>query len=60
MNKSGLASGEVAINNGDSIAIKYSVDGVEFDSEYNQEFTIDSSIKNLELKVGDKLQRSTR
>ena len=54
MNKSGLASGEVAINNGDSIAIKYSVDGVEFDSEYNQAFTIDSSIKNLELKVGDK------
>lgn len=53
MNKSGLASGEVAINNGDSIAIKYSVDGVEFDSEYNQAFTIDSSIKNLELKVGD-------
>ena len=44
MNKSGLASGEVAINNGDSIAIKYSVDGVEFDSEYNQAFTIDSSI----------------
>lgn len=52
-NKSGLAAGEVAINNGDSIAIKYSVDGVEFDNEYNQVFTIDSSIKNLELKVGD-------
>lgn len=52
-NKSGLAAGEVAINNGDSIAIKYSVDGVEFDNEYNQNFTIDSSIKNLELKVGD-------
>lgn len=52
-NKSGLAAGEVAINNGDSIAIKYSVDGVEFDNEYDQVFTIDSSIKNLELKVGD-------
>ena len=52
-NKSGLAAGEVAINNGDSIAIKYSVDGVEFDNEYNQVFTIDNSIKNLELKVGD-------
>ena len=53
-NKSNLAAGEVAINNGDSIAIKYSVDGVEFDNEYNQNFTIDSSIKNLELKVGEK------
>ena len=52
-NKSNLAAGEVAINNGDSIAIKYSVDGVEFDNEYNQNFTIDSSIKNLELTVGD-------
>ena len=52
-NKAELASGEVALKNGDSIDIKYSVDGADFDNEYKQIFTVDGSIKNLELTVGE-------
>lgn len=49
----GTGSNDIELKNGDSIDIKYTVDGVTFDKEYKQSFSVDSSIKNIELTVGE-------
>ena len=50
---SGAGQGDTALEDGDEIVIKYTVDGVTFDKEYKQSFNIDDSIKTLNLTAGE-------